>query len=59
MVSSRAQASCGMCGRDAQNFAGVHDDFFAVDGEFQRAFQDVGDLLVVVMMQRARARLFS
>ena len=37
---------------DAENFAGSHDNFFAVDGEFQRAFQDVGDLLVVVMMQR-------
>lgn len=36
---------------DAQDFAGVYDDFFSVDGEFQRAFQDVGDLFIVVMMQ--------
>src|SRR5882724_1166386 len=38
--------------RDAQDFACAYDDFFSVDGEFQRAFKDVGDLFVVVMMQR-------
>src|SRR5437899_2882169 len=35
---------------DAQDFAGAHHDLFAVDGELQRAFQNVGDLLVVVLM---------
>src|SRR6267378_3263783 len=31
---------------DAQHFAGVNDDLLAIDGEFQRAFKDVGHLLV-------------
>ena len=35
-------------GRNRQNLARVHNDFFAVDPELQRTFQDVGDLLVDV-----------
>jgi len=35
-------------GRNGQNFARVHDDLFAIDPEFQRAFQDVSDLLIVM-----------
>jgi hypothetical protein len=36
---------------DAEDFPGVHDDFFAVDRELQRAFQDVRHLLVVMMVE--------
>src|SRR5712692_6187010 len=35
---------------DTQDFAGANDDFFAVNGEFQRAFEDVGNLLIVMRM---------
>jgi hypothetical protein len=42
----------GQVGRDAQDFAGADDDFAAIDGKFQGAFEDVGYLLVVVVMQR-------
>src|SRR6267142_2258448 len=37
--------------RDAQHFAGANDDLLAIDGKFQRAFEDIGHLLVVVVMQ--------
>src|SRR5256885_7987345 len=37
---------------DAQHFAGTHHQLLAVDGKFQRAFENVGDLFVVVVMQR-------
>ena len=37
-----------MLRRDAEDFAGVDDDFFAVDPELERAFENVGELLVVV-----------
>ena len=33
---------------DEQNLAGFDDDDLAVDPEFKRAFQDVGDLFVLV-----------
>src|SRR5258707_50547 len=36
---------------NAKNFAGADDDLLAIDGEFQCAFEDVGELLVVVMMK--------
>jgi len=35
-------------GRDAEYFAGVDHDLFAVDPELERAVEDVGELLVVV-----------
>src|SRR6266480_5209 len=38
--------------RDAQHFAGANDDLLAIDGKLQRAFEDIGHLLVVVVMQR-------
>src|ERR1700674_564036 len=38
--------------RDAQHFAGANDDLLAIDRKFQRAFEDVGHLLVVVVVQR-------
>src|SRR6202158_4368197 len=37
--------------RDAQHFAGVNDDLLSIDRKFQRAFEDVSHLLVVVVMQ--------
>jgi len=39
-------------GGDAENFAGADHDFLAVDGKFESAFEDVGELFVVMMMQR-------
>ena len=44
---------------NAKNFAGVDDDLFAIDGEFQCAFEDVSELLVVVMMKRDVAAFFE
>jgi hypothetical protein len=41
----------GEVGRDAENFAGADDDFAAINGKFQGAFEDVGYLLVVMVMQ--------
>ena len=35
-------------GRDGQDLAGIHHNLFAVDPEFQRALQHIGDLLVVM-----------
>jgi hypothetical protein len=37
-------------GRDGQHLTLAHDDFLAFDLELQRAFEDVGDLLAVMMM---------
>jgi 3-oxoacyl-[acyl-carrier protein] reductase len=39
-------------GRDYENFPTPHDQFLALDNKFQRAFQDVGDLLIVVAVHR-------
>ena len=39
-------------GGNAENLAGAHDDFLAVDREFESAFENVGELFVVMMMQR-------
>lgn len=38
--------------RDTKNFAGADDDFLAIDGEFQRAFEDVGELFIVMVVER-------
>src|SRR5258708_29507979 len=38
-------------GGDAKNFAGADDYLFAINGEFQCAFENVCELLVVVMMK--------
>src|SRR5713101_1998984 len=37
---------------DAQHLTRAHYDLLAVDGKLQRALEDVGDLLIVMMMQR-------
>ena len=34
-----------------QNFPGVHDDIFPLQGEFQCTFQDVSDLFILMAMQ--------
>ena len=39
-------------GRDAEDFASVDGDFFAFEGKLQCAFEDVGDLFVVMAVQR-------
>lgn len=36
--------------RNAKNFAGAHNDFFAINPELQRALQNVRQLLVVMAM---------
>ena len=41
----------GQVRRDAEDFAGADDDFAAINGKFQGAFEDVGYLLVVMVMQ--------
>src|SRR5450631_3470531 len=46
-VSASASAECGMLGGMVRT-SPAHYNLFAVDPELQRAFQDVGDLLVVV-----------
>src|ERR1700749_2259025 len=45
-------------GRDAQNFAGANDDFLSVDRKFQRAFQNISHLLVVMLVQRHMRAFF-
>jgi hypothetical protein len=45
--------------RDRENFAGAHHNLFPIDGEFQRAFENISKLLVVVMVQRNVAVLFD
>ncbi len=42
----------GQVGRDAEDFVGADDDFAAIDGKFQGAFENVGNLLVVMVVQR-------
>ena len=42
----------GYVGWDAEDFAGVDDDFFVFKDELQSAFEDVGDLFVVMAVQR-------
>ena len=37
---------------DHQNLARAHHDFFSLDGKFQRAFQNVGDLLIFMAVHR-------
>src|SRR5271155_532978 len=37
-------------GRNGQDLARTHHNLFAIDPEFQRALQDVGDLLIMVAM---------
>lgn len=39
-------------GRDHEDFAAAHDQFLSRDDEFQRAIQDIGDLLIVMAMLR-------
>src|SRR5208283_5566141 len=46
-------------GRNGQNFARIHHNLFAIDPEFQRAFQDVSDLLVVMAVLRNDASLLE
>ena len=43
--------------RDGQHLAGVHHDLFAVNPELQCAFQNIGELLVVMTVQRDDAAL--
>src|SRR6516165_3140229 len=49
----------GHVGRNAEHLARVHHYFLVVNPELQRAFQDVGDLLVYVTVQRDNAALFQ
>jgi len=44
--------------RDAEHFARPDDDFLAVNGELQGSFEDVGDLLVVMMVERDVSAFF-
>jgi hypothetical protein len=46
-------------GRNAEDFTGVDGDFFAFEGKLQCAFEDVGDLFVVVAVQRDVCTLFE
>ena len=39
-------------GRNAQHFSSADQNFLAVDGEFEGAFENVSYLFVVMMMQR-------
>jgi hypothetical protein len=41
----------GHVGWNAQHFTGLDDDFFAVDCKFQSSLQNVGHLLIVVMVK--------
>jgi len=45
--------------RDAERLAGVDHDFLAVDPEFERSFENVGELLVVVVVFRDDAAFFE
>src|SRR5215831_6374996 len=45
-------------GRDAEYFARPYDDFLAVYGKLQRAFKNVRNLLIVMMMERDVRSLF-
>jgi len=45
-------------GRNAEDFAGVDGDFFTFQGELQCAFEDVGDLFVVMAVQRDMRAFF-
>src|SRR6267143_2696311 len=46
-------------GRNGQDLARIHHNLFAVDPEFQRPLQDVGDLLVVVAVFGHNASLLE
>src|SRR5229473_4607858 len=46
-------------GRDRQDLAGIHHNHFAVDPEFQRALQHIGNLLVVVAVFGHKASLLE
>ena len=46
-------------GRDAKDFAGVDDDFSAFEDEFQGTVEDVGNLFVVVAVERDVGTLFE
>ena len=52
MVSSSAQASCGMFGGMHRPSPGAQLDFAAVNAEFHAAFQAISELLVEMMMHR-------
>jgi hypothetical protein len=47
----------GHVARDGEDFARVDHDFFAVDPELEGAFEDIGDLLIVVAVQGDNAAL--
>ena len=49
----------GYVGWDAEDFAGVDDDFFVFEDELQGAFEDVGDLFVVMAVQGDVCALFQ
>ena len=49
----------GHVGRNAEHFAGMHDDLFSVDPEFQSAIEDVSELLVVVAVLGNDAAFFE
>jgi hypothetical protein len=44
---------------NAEHFAGMDDDFFAVDPELERTVQDVGELFVVVAVLGDDASFFQ
>ena len=46
-------------GGNAESFAGVYDDLFAVDPELESAFEDVGELLVVMAVLGDDASFFQ
>lgn len=46
-------------GRNGQDFARTHDDFFSVDPELERAIKNVGDLLVVMAVLGNDASFFQ
>jgi len=45
--------------RDAESLAGVHNDFAAIDPELESAFENVGELLVVVAVLGDDASFFE
>ena len=46
-------------GRDAEDFAGMDGDFFTFEGKLQCTFEDVGDLFVMVAVQRDVCAFFE
>ena len=58
-VSSTCLGFVRHIGRDAENFAGMNGDFFAVDPELQCAIEDVGELLVVMAVLGNDAAFFQ